>query len=1068
MNELEEIFNNNKIENEKGEDFKQFNNFRHKTIKRSKENNKQREQELKIEKKIKSEEKKKFMMQDKLAKKKIENEENKEKLYQLNIVENFFVSLFKKITIFRENKMIYQIYIIYIFIFIISIVSLSYLKYYTLSSTFDNYKKQNYYPYIESEVIKSQNILKIKADEKNNKNMISSLDEQMLFMEIYTKELINKDILKNDNILLNDDNDGNEEEKILSYEDYLGENFKITDNIKNIIKDEGYSGDNNLKNLNIYYYNFVPVVYQYLESVGLNIRNFYFLGNPSKCEGNYINNLLFKFPLEKNNFGIDISPQNDKIYDYIIDPFIECNNGFDINKDNYIVDNNWYYKLYKDISDKEINFRLFQIMKINQINKRHDYYIAFNKFNGVININNNEDDNKNDNIDFLFAIRISKIDIGYPFIKFSIYNDTLIYDFLSIYNFNFNNDINDMSNIWEDENNHFHNDYDIDNEDNIIFKNPKFIENMGYFGLQNKNKENQKNNNDDKNKETTNNIRVLKKESDDSKLDVDNIIMLKYKEINNIDNNYEYNYYYKADILYYKLIYFFNQFLQYKKKYPNYLISNLTEETEESTDEINKNLVSHPCSIKDIDKYYSLIKSEFNYDCIYDYCYFHNCEPEDSLYIKRNGYDLPNCYCLPLFCKDEETQKNSEFEKKIREELGIENEEFDFSFTSNYEYFMYELKTPFSKVNEFFDRSNFNFKCQIEFDKKNKNKNKSFFSNIYETNYKNDSIFLMYLYNLENLRDIIDDLSSHNSYFSQILILIYIVLCIVLGIAIFIYVHFLCIKLINKMNRVKNIRKTIISNANNNTNENNNDSKQLNKKKITDPLDCNELLIKDNNNINLKNENKNNENEILIKEEDESKKNQDKIKTKKKNENIEEEDELDELIKLINSNLSVFKIEFNLNEESNDNLNNIKRQYEEIIQVNKFKNKLLLKEKSKKSTLNINTDSNNTINSSENENNKKKEKIEDLSVNVFCELLSLSNPKIDFSSIKTNFYYKENKDNTLYGLKNVLENMNEGNNVENIDIINIEKLQNALEHYETNIHNYWKNYYETQKNKDEI
>ena len=164
----------------------------------------------------------------------------------------------------------------------------------------------------------------------------------------------------------------------------------------------------------------------------------------------------------------------------------------------------------------------------------------------------------------------------------------------------------------------------------------------------------------------------------------------------------------------------------------------------------------------------------------------------------------------------------------------------------------------------------------------------------------------------------------------------------------------------------------------------------------------------------------------------------------------------------------MFKIEFNLNEESNDNLNNIKRQYEEIIQVNKFKNKLLLKEKSKKSTLHINNDSNNTINSSENENNKKKEKIEDLSVNVFCELLSLSNPKIDFSSIKTNFYYKENKDNTLYGLKNVLENMNEGNNVENIDIINIEKLQNALEHYETNIHNYWKNYYETQKNKDEI
>ena len=46
--------------------------------------------------------------------------------------------------------------------------------------------------------------------------------------------------------------------------------------------------------------------------------------------------------------------------------------------------------------------------------------------------------------------------------------------------------------------------------------------------------------------------------------------------------------------------------------------------------------------------------------------------------------------------------------------------------------------------------------------------------------------------------------------------------------------------------------------------------------------------------------------------------------------------------------------------------------------------------------------------------------------------------------------------------------MNEGNNAENVDIINIEKLKNALNHYDENIHNYWKNYYETQKNRDEI
>ena len=94
--------------------------------------------------------------------------------------------------------------------------------------------------------------------------------------------------------------------------------------------------------------------------------------------------------------------------------------------------------------------------------------------------------------------------------------------------------------------------------------------------------------------------------------------------------------------------------------------------------------------------------------------------------------------------------------------------------------------------------------------------------------------------------------------------------------------------------------------------------------------------------------------------------------------------------------------------------------------------------------------------------------MEDLSVNIFCELLSLSNPQFDFSNIKTNFYFKENNDNSLYGLKNVLENGNEGNGVENVDIVNIEKLKNALEHYALKLHDYWKNFYEIQKNKDEI
>ena len=77
----------------------------------------------------------------------------------------------------------------------------------------------------------------------------------------------------------------------------------------------------------------------------------------------------------------------------------------------------------------------------------------------------------------------------------------------------------------------FQNDYDIDDGKNIIFKNPKFFENLGFFGLQNKNIEN--NENEDNN---NNNLRILKKENDgfDNNITKANTMFIKYKEIDDI------------------------------------------------------------------------------------------------------------------------------------------------------------------------------------------------------------------------------------------------------------------------------------------------------------------------------------------------------------------------------------------------------------------------------------------------------------------------------------------------------------------------------------------------------
>ena len=1038
--ELENFFDNddNEIDDQY---YKRYNNFRHQKIERSKPKTTKTKKNL--EKKEKSDNKNE--LEEDEEKKKLKNERNKKKLNQLSKFEILFLTLFKKVSIIRENKMIYQIIVVYIILFVIFLLIIIYLKNFLVSTSYNTFENKNYYPFVESDIIRKQNNLKIFIDKKNTNNMISSLDEQLLFMEIYTQELYSHNILKN-NIFHNLNN-----EELEKYEDELGDNFKTTININNLINEE-VTNENiyNIKNLVPFYYHFIPVIFQNLGFFGLNMVNFYFIGNDQNCDINNdedkINNLYFKYPLEDNNLGINFKALNNKIYDYIIDPFIEGNSGytFEENLLDLIKENNWYYNIIKENKDIEIHFRFIKLMKINQENERKDYYMIYDKFN----LNYEEDKT----INFLFAIRLSKLDLKYPFVLLDEYNDTLNYDYLSIFNFDKAITQINISNL---EKSIFENDYNIDDSNNIILKYPKFIENMNLFGM--------------KKKEKSTTMRNIKEENN---LFSDNSIMVKYKEIKDIQNNYNINYYFDDYILYYKILYFLNQFNLFKQKNPTYLTKAYRKK------DISNDDNEHPCSISNIDEYYYTILDKFDYDCTYDYCFYHSCDSLSDLYLHTKNIHWPNCYCLPLFCKDEKTQKNSEFEKILKKKLNIEiNEEFDYSYTSNFDYFFSELEMPFSFFMVYFNRFTMNFKCQIFFDKKNIEENNTYITNIIYQNYEQHSSFtqlFVFLYNKAMLIKIINELHKNSLRIVEKVVYGYLILFFGLGILLLCYIYISCNKLINRMNKIKNIRKEIISNANNlnnNINKSNNNDGNTNKfkeKNINENIDnnsINNLLEKDKINKINNNEINNNENDNLINVHD--------IKyNERKNEksiNINDKDELDELMELINDNLPTFKIEFNLNEEINDNLNNIKKQYNEIIQVNKYKNKLLLKEDKEEIIFDNNEDS--SITSSNNTINiKKNENVDDLSVNIFSELLSLSNHKFDFSNIKTNFYYKENNDNSLYNLNQYIGVLNEANNNsnENVEITNIDKLQNALEHYFNNIHSYWKNYYDIQKAKDEI
>ena len=171
---------------------------------------------------------------------------------------------------------------------------------------------------------------------------------------------------------------------------------------------------------------------------------------------------------------------------------------------------------------------------------------------------------------------------------------------------------------------------------------------------------------------------------------------------------------------------------------------------------------------------------------------------------------------------------------------------------------------------------------------------------------------------------------------------------------------------------------------------------------------------------------------------------------------------MDTLINLVNENVSDFQIKFNLTEDMNSNINEIKNQYNGIIKVNQYKNKLLLKNDINNNS--IDEDEISNISSTE----EKDENFDDLSLKMFYEMLSTSTSEIDFSNIKTNFYYRKNDGKLLFGLEEILPIFNNEDSNGNGEITNLNKIQNAINYYYENIHNYWKEQYDIMTKEEKI
>ena len=927
-----------------------------------------------------------------------------------------FLSCLKYLVIIRERKLSVQVGIVYTFLILIFIIIIISIKIIQMNFLFETQADKNYYQSIVSEMIDIQRQVKIQIDTINNDEYVSILNENLYFMKLYTEELITinnftSDIFR-DNLYHFGKNYDNIEKNL---------NFTLNPNLSEMVEP-----NKSISNLIPFYYYLTPIIYQNYFSQGIPIVNFYFFGNLNEEPQNCSETFYFKYPLEEAYKGSDSLPKNNKIYDYILDPVTECSEiPNDINRTI-----NWFYYLEKSKDPKFIN-----LVKVNEDNEREDYIMFYYNFNiSIVK-----------NYSMTIAIKILKNNMTWPFIKLNEFNDTKNYDYFSL--INFSEKLKHINITQFIDKKIYKYEYDIDDSNTIIFKTPKFIVDIFKYSM----------------------IPNSLLDPTDKEYDINiNSLLLKYDEMDSIKDNFNVNYHFKKDSRIYELIVFLNKFLLYREKYQNLT---LKEQIKIQTED------EHLCNLKDYDEYYNYISQYYN--CFNDYCFYNNCDMQDKFYIPPEKVRfMPNCYCIPLYCGDKFTF-HTQFHKDMMKKLEIKDSNENYN-NLNYTYVSdnYDEENEFSYnsiIDVYFNRKENYFKCKIPFYQKNKS-NSTFNTKIFLnklTYDQNINMLLFFLMNNQDIDEIIEIFKEKFNYTKNSIYGIYFLLMIFVSVILILFIIKQANNLTERMTKIKEIRSSIISSGNienkkkeMNQNNNNKYPKESNEKPDLESFISNEFetefLTNNNNNKQFENE-----------------------KNKK---NILEVDELDALINIINDNLNDFKIEFNVNENMNDSINAIKKQYNEIMKVNEYKNKLLpknedlindyfdqnssviqtnsnLNSSSHKSIWNIYKNEKKTIK----ENNEvKKDSGDDLSLKIFYELLSLSTSEIDFSNIKTNFYYRDNNAPPLLNFEEAINKLSEGDVSGNGEITNQEKLQNAINYYYNQIHCYWKKQYDLQKKKDEI
>lgn len=939
-------------------------------------------------------------------------------------------SCLRHLDFIRERKFSVQVGIVYAIFMLIFIIAIGIAKVIQINGLLQTQADKNYYTSVITEMIDIQRNVKIQLDKVNNDYFMNGIFNPLLFLRIYT------DLIKQVEFSWNDQTStGND-------------NYLETYNVEPINKTANFTVKLDCKEgkeskFFPFYYHFIPVIFQSLNFQGIPLQSAYFILNDIKTEnegntggdntgGNSDNDCnkrnYFKYPLENIDSDILISSQPDNYspYDFILDPVAKSytiprpqppeNPGPEQEPVEGIIDKAKRLNWYKPLHDIDFQLGITRLLRLSQDNKRDEYLIAYYKFTTITNKE-----------PCLIAFKILYQNISIPFLSLDKNGDIYKFHTFNLVTFpkkTTPTEINLADKI-------YYIDYNIDDANTILLNQPKFIDNIfKYAMLPNSILRSPSTLNQD---ETIPNLNI-------------NTLMLKYSEMEFLKKEYTTNFYFEHDANFFRLVVFLNNYLLYFKNGGN-----------------NKPLTQthHPCYFdkETIDDYYKSISSNVN--CFNDYCFYNNCDMTSELYIEPEKVNfMPNCYCIPLYCRDVYSSEDSLFHKEITKKLNLNTKQNDYAYTetksqNNPNIYYNQL------LNEYYNNKTHEFKCKISFIQKNEGKYNETFNIMVSlrdlTFDMESSQFIMFFMSNNDIEAIMNKFKEVVHEIKWLIYLVYFFFLTIAAVLLTVYLIYQVNGLTKRMNDIKELRKNIISTSN----SNNIHGKHLNINN-EDTNEKNRLLINNN-------ENDNNNN------------NKSKNKQKEGNENKYEHDELFALKTLIQDNINDFKIEFNMNENINESINMIEKQYNEIIKVNSYKNKLLPpisdKKRNKNNIINngfselINNEVNDKSNTSENERtsvDSENVEIDDLSLRIYYELLALSTEEIDFSKTKTNFYYKDDITQSIFNIDNIINFNDKTDNSNNSEITNPQKLANAVNYYKNQIHAYWKKQYDELKKTDDV